>query len=271
MNEKLRKLQLAELEILKVFIKVCEENGLKYYLIGGSLLGAVRHKGFIPWDDDIDIGMPRDDYDKFEKIINNFLPNNMKYINFKYLDEPTIYYARMESEEIEINDNSAMIKRKRNAWIDIHPFDGMPNNIIGEKLHHLHVLFQRMLIQYSKYSVIVNQELKNRPLIEKILIKLGKIINFEKILNTKKCLMKFDKILKKYKYTESKKVANFIGANKYKEIFPKELFENTSEYEFEGIKVIAPKEYDKILSHLYGDYMKLPPEEERNKHIIDLD
>ena len=271
MNPKIRELQLEELDILKAFIKICEENNLKYYLMGGTLIGAVRHKGFIPWDDDIDVIMPREDYEKLGKVAKEYLPEHMKYIYFKDLEKPMVYFSRIESERIEVSDNSAIIKRKRNAWIDIFPLDGMPGNAIKQKLHLFHALFQRVLIQYSQYSIIVNQELKNRPLIEKILIRIGKWIRLEKVLDTKKCMIKLDKILKKYKYDNSDKVGSLIGAYKWKEIYRRELFEEGIDCEFENINAKIPKGYNAILRQMYGDYMRLPSEEDRNKHSTQLD
>lgn len=82
-NSELRKLQLVELEILKFFSQFCEENNLRYYMIGGTMLGAIRHKEFIPWDDDIDIGMPRPDYEKFIELVYYKLPCNFKLLNYK--------------------------------------------------------------------------------------------------------------------------------------------------------------------------------------------
>jgi len=262
----LRKLQLTELEILKDVIRVCKEENLRYFLMGGTFLGAVRHKGFIPWDDDIDISMPREDYDRFFEIAQEKLNDKYIYKNFKKGNEKTIYFSRVEDKSVQIEDNSAITKRTRNAWIDVFPLDGMPNNPIIRKFRQARLLYRRLLLQYSQFSIIVNQDLPNRPFLEKMLIKVGKIFNFEKHLDTEKCLYKLDKVIRKSKYENSKYVANFMGAYKFKEMFKKEIYDNTAVYDFETEKVIAPKDYDFVLKQLYGDYMKIPPEHQQNKH-----
>ena len=262
----LRKLQLTELKILKEVVKICEEEKLTYFLMGGTFLGAVRHKGFIPWDDDIDISMPRKDYDKFFEIAQSKLPKNLIFKNFKKGNEKSMYISRVEDNSVQIEDSSAIKKRTRNAWIDIFPLDGVPNNIIIRQFYKINLLMKRMLLQYSQYSIIVNQDLPNRPVHEKILIKIGGLLNVEKHLDTQKRLEKLDKALRRYDYDKSKYVVNFMGAYKFNEMFKKEIYENTAEYDFEGKKLIAPKDYDTVLTQMYGDYMKIPPEHQQNKH-----
>lgn len=262
----LRKLQLTELETLNEIIRICKEENLKYFLMGGTFLGAVRHKGFIPWDDDIDISMPRKDYEKFFEIAPQKLSEGYIYKNFKKGNEKTIYFSRVENTKMQIEDNSAKIKRTRNAWVDIFPLDGTPNNCVLRQFYKLRLLYRRLLLQYSQFSIIVNQDLPNRPFIEKIFIKIGNIINIEKFLSTEKCLYKLDKAMTKYDYDKSKYVVNFMGAYKFKEMFKKEIYDNVAEYDFEGEKLIAPKEYDVVLSQMYGEYMKVPPEYQQNKH-----
>lgn len=265
-NTSLRKLQLTELEILKEVVRICKEENIKYYLMGGTFLGAVRHKGFIPWDDDIDISMSRKDYDKFFEIAPKKLKNQYIYKNFKKDNENTIYFSRVEDSSVKIEDTSAINTRTRSAWIDIFPLDGMPNNIIMRQLHKIRLLYRRLILQYSQFSIIVNQDLPNRPLHEKILIKIGNVLKVEKHLDTKKSMKKLDKALRKYDYDKSKYVVNFMGAYKFKEMFKKEIYNNTAEYDFENQKLIAPKEYHIVLSQMYGDYMKIPPEHQQNKH-----
>ena len=111
----LRKLQLTELDILKQIVKICDENSLTYYISGGTFLGAVRHKGFIPWDDDIDIAMPRTSYEKFADLADEKLPKKYKYINFKNDKTAKICFARVENSEVKVKDTSALEADVRNA------------------------------------------------------------------------------------------------------------------------------------------------------------
>ena len=271
--DKLRKLQLEELKMLDEIVKICNENDITYYLMGGSLLGAVRHKGFIPWDDDIDIGMKRSDYEKFLSIAPKLLSKNLKIDNFKeHKNEKNYisnYVAKVENTKIKLINKTAKIERIQNAWIDIFPLDGMPNNLILRKIHMLKLLYCRLLLKYSQFSTITNQRIKGRPFHEKILMFLGKIINFEKLLNNHKCLEKIDINLKKYDFGNSKYVVNFMGAYKFREMFPKKIYEDTDLYDFEGKKLIGPKNYDYVLTRLYGDYMTEP--DDKNHHYTEIE
>lgn len=268
MDDRLRQLQLTELKIMDCFVDICKKNNLEYFLLGGSFLGAIRHKGFIPWDDDMDVGMPRKDYDRLFEIIDDLLPDNYVFRNFKKGNESTIYFSRIEDLSFEIIDNSANVKRKRYAWIDIFPIDGMPNNIIVRNIHKFNLLYRRMLLQYSNFSVVVNQNLPNRPLFERMLIKFGNIFNVEKLLDTDKCLNKLDKQLRKYRYEDSDYVVNFSGAYKFKEMFKKDIYMNKCLYQFEDRQYYAPKEYDFVLKQMYGDYMQVPKDVDKYKHNI---
>ncbi len=269
-NVAIRKLQMVEFRILEEVVRILEEENIRYYLLGGSFLGAVRHKGFIPWDDDIDIGIPRPDYDRFYEIANKRLKQGLVYRNFRAGNEDTVYFSRVEDSSVKVKDSSAIESRVRNAWIDIFPLDGMPDNAIMRRIHQFRLLFLRVLLQYSQFSIIVNQDLPGRPLHEKLLIDLGNIIDFEKHLDTKKCMHRLDSALRKYGYDESSYVVNFMGAYKFREMFPKEIYDDACEYEFEGSMFTAPRSYDSVLKQMYGDYMKLPPEEERNKHHTEI-
>ena len=267
--DKLRILLLVEIDLLKEFIGVCKENNLRYYMLGGTLLGAVRHKGFIPWDDDIDVGMPRKDYEKFLQIIKEKNYKNIVIDNYELNQNTLIYITRLENSQFKIKDKSALEEKERNAWIDIFPMDGMPNNIILRQIHKFHLLYLRMLFKYSIFSQFVNQMDKNRPFHEKVLIKIGKVFNFEEKLSKKKCLKKLDKSMKKYDFDNSKYVVNFMGAYKFREMFPKKIYEDTKLYDFEGEKLIGPKNYDYVLTRLYGDYMMEP--DDKNHHYTEIE
>lgn len=259
-------LHQIEIEIANFFITICKKHRLRYYILGGTLLGAVRHKGFIPWDDDMDFGMPRSDYEKLKEIMKH--NNNESYI-YKNFSNSTIktYFSRIESTKAKVIDQSAGKTDKRNAWIDIFPLDGMPNNILLRYFHQYRLLYLRLLLQYSQFTEIVNINLPNRPWYEKFLIKLGFILKPEKYLNRDKILIKLDNALKSFPYESSKYVVNFMGAYKFREMFKKEIYEEEHLYDFENIKLIGPKDYDTVLKSLYGNYMVPPKESERNKHF----
>ncbi|MBP3367705.1 MAG: LicD family protein [Treponema sp.] len=263
----IRTLQLEELKILKETIKICEQHNLSYFVLGGTFLGAVRHKGFIPWDDDIDIGMPRNDYEQFISFAQTELPSSYEIKNFYTDDKAKNYCTKLIDRNISILRTDSLCSEKQNLWIDIFPLDGMPNNFFVRKLHMVNLLFHRLLLQYSKINSGVNIK-KKRNFIEFILIKCGFLISKVISFDTKKCLIKIDWLLKKYDYSKSKYIVNFMGAYKFKEMFPRSYYETPALYDFEDIKVFGSSEYDKILTQMYGSYMNPPEENQRFSHSI---
>lgn len=266
----LRKLQLMELDILKQVAELCNRHGLRYFLLGGTFLGAVRHKGFIPWDDDIDIGMPRSDFEKFCKLAEEELIKPLGFISYKNNKEHIYFHPRVYNFNSRVIDRSGVEEKETYAWIDVFPLDGMPGGKFIRKIHGFRLLFWRLLFMYSQFDKIVNVNLKNRVWYERVLIAIGKVIKFDKILDTRKIMAKIDKTMQKYDYETSSYVGNFMGAYKMKEVFPKKYYEETAEYEFEGLNCPAPKDYDAVLSQMYGDYMTPPAKEVQNKHSTEV-
>ncbi len=262
MDNKLRELQLKELDILKEFIKVCENNNLKYYLTGGCLIGAYRHKGFIPWDDDIDVAMPRKDYESLLDIYYTQFPENIKINHFKF--DPSVYFypAKLVDTNITVLEHRLeKCQKYTKLSMDIFPLDGFPNGKIKQAIYKLRYYYYKMLIGFCNVDIL--RTTVKRSLHEKILIKFAKIFSLNKILKLNKIRKKFDKFLKKYKEENCDLIGGISGAYGFKEFMPKEYFGVGKEAYFEEIKVNVPTEAEKYLTHLYGDYMKLPPEEER--------
>lgn len=265
MEKSLRDLQLVELEILKEFIRICKKYKLRYYCLGGTLLGAVRHKGFIPWDDDIDVGMPRPDFIKFEKIVRQELPEHLKYYDYKENPKYRYYVPKMTDSRVKVIDASASVETEREAWIDIFPMDGMPGNACKRKIHSTRLLIARMRLNYSMFSTNVDMK-RDRIWYEKLLIKMGTFLPVERILDTSKEFARLDRMMQKYAYDESEYVVNFMGVHKLKEMFHKKNYGKGSWYPFEDIFIWGPENYDFVLKQMYGDYMTFPSEEERNHH-----
>lgn len=265
MDTGLRELQMVELDILKEFIKICEKYHLRYYCLGGTLLGAVRHKGFIPWDDDIDVGMPRPDFIKFESIVRRELPEKFNYYTYKENMGYRYYVPKMTESRIKVIDTSANEEAIREAWIDIFPLDGMPGNYLKRKWHCLRLLVARLRLNYSMFSTNVDIKRK-RAWHERVLIKVGTLLPVEKILDTKKEFAHLDRLMQKYSYEESPYLVNFMGIHKLKEMFQKEIYGTGAWYTFEDIRIWGPENYEFVLTQMYGDYRKFPPEEERNHH-----
>ncbi len=159
-NSMLRKLQLVELDILKLFSEICEKHGLRYYLVGGTMLGAVRHEGFIPWDDDVDVGMPRPDYEKLLTIVREELPDGYDFLHYKQNEEYKRYFSRLVNRNVKIHNASNTKLIVENAWVDIFPFDGMPSGNLMQKVHFWHMTAIRFFYHASCFEELVNL---NRP------------------------------------------------------------------------------------------------------------
>lgn len=266
MNTELSDLQKIQLQILTQFIRICDELKLRYYLTEGSMLGAQRHQGFIPWDDDIDIGMPRKDYEIFQKEAHNYLNSRYFLSNHRNNDEHYWQMMILFDKNNKVRLGNATEEVDTFAWIDIVPLDGMPNNAVRQWLHFCHCYFYRNIYQISHFSKIVNVK-RSRPLIERIVIKIISILNAEKYIDSVKAGDKLHKILSKYDFDKSKYVMQILSAYNMKELMPREWFGKGTKYKFESLEVVGVDQPDNYLTQIYGDYMKLPPKEKQiGKH-----
>lgn len=269
MSEKLRQLQLVELDLFKRFAAFCAENGITYYALGGTLLGAVRHEGFIPWDDDMDIGLPREDYDRFLRIaqrrdvgfeLHSFENDARYYRYFARIEDPTVKVRRTDNQTEEISS----------AWIDIFPLDGMPNWQPLRTLWKYYILYRRAMYKLSCFDLGVNVNKAGRPLAERILVKLGQVLPLQRMLNMRGELRKLDRALKRFPYASSHYLVNAMGAYKFNEMFHKRVYGEGAWYPFEDTRIRGPEDYDFVCRQLYGDYMTPPKESERNHHASEV-
>lgn len=259
-------LQRAELVVFKEFIKICDKHNITYYITGGTLLGSIRHNGFIPWDDDIDIAMTRKEYNRFVEVANE-LPETM-YLS--QLDTPGHVWLvpRIIDKNTSFFLNNPTEKKQIGAWMDILIIDGVPNpGTLKFKWFGVKYLFARMLYQFSNFSTAVNMN-KKRPWHESLAIKFAKFTHIEKILNPIRCGRFYDRICRQYDLDKCEYGAPLSGAMQLREAVDKSWFGQGKKYPFEDITVTGVDEADKYLTYIYGDYMTPPPMSDRNQHNV---
>lgn len=257
--EELKKIQF---NILIEFDKVCREKGFRYSLGGGTLLGAVRHKGYIPWDDDIDVMMPRPDYNRF---VNYCLINELpfKIVCWESNQSCVDLSARIYDPNTILNEtNMAKGMADIGVNIDIFPIDGLGNTYRQAQKTFKSTSFKRNMLvaaQWKKFQRSKTHAWCYEP-IRFIAFLFSRLINKKRTF--KKILRKYEKI----DFDEVSYAAAVGGSYREKEILPKEVFTEYIELPFEDFHFKAIAQYDKYLSSIYGDYMKLPPEEKRISH-----
>lgn len=263
MSKKIKDLQLVCLEIFKEIKEICDNHNIEYFMIGGTLLGAVRHKGFIPWDDDLDIGLKREDYNKFLEIAAKKLSD--KYFLQTFDTDPNypLAFAKVRKNNTFLEETHyENIDMHKGIFVDVFPLDKMPNNKFFRKLFllRLSILYRFSLIANLNIQLNTNKKYEVILKIIRVPFKLFRI-------PSKRYLEKFNKRIQKY--NKSKK-SNFIACatniQNEKIVYDKSWYDKTKKGEFENIEVSIPIETDKSLRKSYGDYMQLPPESERVPH-----
>lgn len=268
-NSKLRKLQLVELEIMRLFSEICDRHHLRYYLVGGTMLGAVRHHGFIPWDDDMDVGMPRPDYEKFLAVVRSELPEGYGFLNYKTDEQYRRNFSRLVNNNVKIWNASNTETIVESAWLDIFPFDGMPSNSLRQKLHFWHLTAVRFFYHASCFDELVNLNRPGRPWYLQAAIKFLSVTHIGSKMDTKKLMQRMENGLMKYPYDSSEYMVSFFGAYMTKEIVDKRLLGDGAKYQFESLNLNGPVMCDEFLTHFYGDYMRPPEDADKDKHNIE--
>ena len=211
MENKLRQLQLIEFELLKEFKSICEANQLTYYISGGTFLGAIRHKGFIPWDDDVDVAMPRKDYERFLKIAPELMKNQSAVMHYTIEKESKRPYIRLINRSVQVRNKSWQVSKIEPAWIDVFPLDGMPSSYFRVTIHKVHLLYRKVMVGFANYEYVQDNK-PNRPWYEKALMALNNITGFGKHLDLYKQYDKLENTLRRYSDGKSKVYFNFHGA-----------------------------------------------------------
>lgn len=270
-NNTLAILQQVALDMASAVDYICDSKGLRYSLGFGSLLGAVRHQGFIPWDDDIDLLMPREDYDTFAEVAASELPDYYKLQHFK-MGTSNRYVMRvvnmrvpihLESYDSEFND--------MHAWLDIFPLDGLPSSYFARRIHYWKVLWHKAMCAFATFDETVNRHRPGRPIIQQSIIDFCSVTHFGSWMNANERLQKYDAALKFYNFQASETCFCAVGPyDAEKMTWPRKVFDNLIKFPFEDRVFCGPADYDTVLATLYGDYMTPPPKEQRAVHQIEV-
>ncbi|WP_212930331.1 LicD family protein [Shouchella clausii] len=261
----LKEVQNQQILILKEFCRICEENDLTYHLFAGTLLGAVRHKGFIPWDDDIDVAMLREDYNKFITLCKTSLKKDFFLQNFETDPDYPMQFSKLrKNNTLFVEGDYRDISMHHGLYIDIFPLDNVfPNTKLGEiqriSVHFLRTLDRartKRLCQKSNNKLVVYLRLTLYALLKLIPKKLTDRLQYT--------------LLTLFQNKKTQYVSHLTnGATKqrfYKFLIRRDDFYDTTKMKFENGIYTIPSDYKDVLSRLYGDYEILPPKEKRVPH-----
>lgn len=253
----LKEIQLIELKILQEIHELCLKHEISYYMSGGTLLGAVRHKGFIPWDDDIDIFMPRREYNRFCEIAPTELPACLELQNRALTEKFPFWFSKVIQKRTCLIENQ-MPKSIMGVYVDIFPIDGLPANPL--KRFWLENKM-RILNRLSLAQVCADQGLLYQSTLLKRQLK-----RLAVLLTPDRFIEKQNKSLLQYDFYTSELVKNLSTDGKSREKVPLAYMGKPKLMTFEGRQFFGMAQAERYLSHFYGDYTQLPPEAERDSH-----
>lgn len=263
-DEEFRKLQLSQVVLLKELDRVCRKNDICYVIAFGSMLGAIRHKGYIPWDDDADVMMLREDYERFRKCAHELNPD-ICFFQDHYNDPDFLWgYGKLRKTGTKyVRAGQEHMKGKTGIFIDIFPMDDVPRTLVGCMFQDIRCF----LVRKTLYSRVGKYEAKG-------LVKL--CYGFLSLFSVKSCYRAIEKMASKSSNAKPNRVRILMFMCDGK-LNPKNgmlerygmkkcWITERSEYEFEGIRLYGSKDYDACLKYLFDDYMTPPPESEREQH-----
>lgn len=260
----LRRVQLTQLEIAREIKRVCEENDIRFFLLGGTYLGAVRHQGFIPWDDDMDLGMLRGEYEKFCRIAPEKLGPD--YCLQTWYTEPNYglpFGKVMKRGTVYLESKKSRRLQENGIYVDIFPFDSVPQDLQQRQKLAKHLLrLYRLRLMKCGYKPWMEED---KVLWHK---RLGYLFyQFQALFCGKQALARdYDALAEAQPDTDTVSEQSGMAQPLY---VRREWCEDLVNYTFEGEQFPAPRAYDEFLTIYYGDYMQLPPEDQReNRHQI---
>ena len=254
----IREIQQMELGIMEYIHEVCQKIGVKYFLAYGSLIGAVRHKGFIPWDDDMDICMLREDYEKLQDYLIANPDERYEVMSYKNNLNYVYPFMKVQDNQTYLLEEDVRIDSNMGIYVDIFPVDGYEDDsVFKDKMTRL--IKKRQLSCYTFKGITNTKSLLNS------LIRYISVIVFY-FTNTNKYIRGIDELAKSRKVDDYELVDYLIYKDMHKPVWKREWLEQTIMGVFEGKEFMIPKNYHEILTSDYGDYMQLPPVELRFSH-----
>ena len=249
----IRALQLKVLDILLAVDKVCREHHLRYYIMAGTLIGAVRHKGFIPWDDDLDIGMPRKDYEIFMEKSKDLLPDYLEAIYWKNDPDYPLSFAKIQDARTTLIERKHL-KYKGGIYIDVFPLDGAP---CGKLIRLWH--FGKFEFYNKTLYFLFRDPYKHGKGISSWPCRIARTLFTRRGVQAK-----LEKLMRKYDFDRSEWVCDYDDGRKG--ILPRSVIGNPTLISFEEKEVYGIENYHAYLRNKYGDYMQIPPAEKQRQH-----
>lgn len=260
-NYDIAKLHSKVLDILKAVDKACAAHDLHYYIWAGTMIGAVRHKGFIPWDDDLDIAMPRPDYDRLVSHASEWLPQRYEMVCAENDTEYPLPFGKIQDAQTTLIERMHL-RYLGGIYIDVFPIDGVPNGLIARKMHFARYEYYKRALYLLHRDPYKHGHGPSSwvPLL------------CRKIYTMKQVQAKISSLLHKYDYDSCPLVADYDDGSHG--IMSKAVLGKPTPYPFEDATVMGVSDYHTYLSRKYGDYMTIPDhaqQRQHNFHYLDLD
>lgn len=258
-QEMLRKIQLTQLEMLIEVDRICKKCGIRYNIIAGTLLGAVRHGGYIPWDDDADVAMLRPEYEKFRKTCKTELDNSRFYFQDHRNTEGYRWgYGKLRRKDtLFLREHQEHMPYEQGIFIDVFPLDGVPDNYFRRSMQNLECFCVRKLL-WARVGKIAEKNFWKRQLYAL----LDRIPEQDIFRHYRKMVRRANR-----RKTRMVRILTFPTPNDEWGYY-RCWYENSADTEFEGVVFQGIKDYDSYLSFKFGNYMELPPVEERKVHPV---
>lgn len=253
----LEEAQAVSFRLFKIFDGICKKYNLRYFLSGGTLLGAIRHRGFIPWDDDMDVMMPRPDYEKL-LALELKLPSDIELVSCESNRDYFIPFAKMCDMKTKLSFPHHVKEKSLGLFIDIFPIDALPDSKIRQKIY---------FFKMKSYDTLRNSALRKTFINDEKFIGIKKylVMPFAKIKGPNYYANKMNRYAIKWTFGSTKHAGvTMITHYGERELMDYDVFADKSVVYFNEYQCFAPVGWDTYLSNLYGDYMKLPPVEKRN-------